>query len=71
METVNSFEAMAKLLGIKPAEKKKKKEKVVKCRICGTPMERVPNTNILVCKGEIEKDGVKQPCKNFTYTNLD
>lgn len=70
MDVVNNFDDMAKLLGIKPV-KKKKKEKVVKCRVCGSVMERVPNTNILICNGEIEKDGEKQPCKNFTYTNLD
>jgi len=72
MQSFNNFADAAKAMGVnvKPS-KKPKKEKVVKCRICGTVMERVPNTNILVCKGEVEKDGVKEPCRNFTYTSLD
>lgn len=70
MQTFNNFEDAAKAMGINPKPKKAKKERVVKCRICGAVMERVPNTNILVCNGEVEKDGVKEPCKNFTYTSL-
>lgn len=66
METYYTFEDAAKAMGIN-VKKPKIKTKQVKCRKCGSIMEQVPGTNVLVCHGEIEKDGVKTPCNNFTF----
>jgi len=67
-QTFKSFADVQKALGFKSKIKneKPKEEKVIKCRICGAPMKRVPGTNIVACSGEIKnKEGGTEPCKNF------
>lgn len=51
----SSIEKAFSKAGFKPAKPRKAREpKVIKCRKCGTAMERIPETNIMICPGEIE-----------------
>jgi len=62
--------------GFKPLKPKKARNpKDIKCRKCGTTMERVENTNVVICPGEIEIKGTDgeirtAPCNNrIIFTN--
>lgn len=55
-----------------PKARKAHKDKPVKCRKCGSIMQKVEQTNLLLCPGEIEvKDSVTIPCDNRIILNLD
>ncbi|MDY0199078.1 MAG: hypothetical protein RBR68_14830 [Tenuifilaceae bacterium] len=65
----SSMEKAFTKAGFKPAKPRKAREpKVIKCRKCGTAMERIPETNIMICPGEIEvksNEGMSTiPCGN-------
>lgn len=50
-------------LAKEPKSRKPRKQKVYKCKVCGSPMERVEGTNIMYCSSSNLKAG--KTCKNF------
>lgn len=59
MKLFHSFSELAQNLRIGSSKKKfaKEKDQVRKCRVCGSIMKRIDNTNIYVCENE--------RCNNF------
>ena len=67
-QTFKSFKEVAQTLGVKLKKEQPKEEKVIKCRICGSPMRHISNTNVYVCDGMKKgKDGKEIPCENTIY----
>lgn len=78
---VNSFAELSKIWNSTHGreeqvkmKKSSKEEKSRKCRVCGSDMERIANSNVYVCHGTVEKSKPtesnpdakeKVPCKNF------
>lgn len=69
-QTFNSFSALAKAMGITVKPNKAKNAREIKCKICGSPMQRVEGSNVILCTGMVKnKEGKEQPCKNFILAN--
>ncbi len=57
-------------------EQKPRKERIRKCRICGTAMTHIPNTNVWICTGmktipdptdENPEQTKQEPCTNHIF----
>lgn len=50
-------------LAEEPKPRRKRKPKTYKCKVCGSPMEIIDDSNIMICTGKNLKEG--KTCKNF------
>ena len=67
-QTFHTFEDLAIAMGVK-VKKDSSKEKVIKCRICGSTMVSFPGNNVIKCPGRVKmKDGSEKPCRNYILT---
>lgn len=46
-----------------PKPRRKRKPKTYKCKVCGSSMIIIDNSNVMVCSGDNLKEG--KTCKNF------